>query len=214
MSRLPRMLAMGVLGGGTSVPPPINYTTHIDDEFTDADGTLLTSHAIAPTNLLGASWLNSNAGGVNVPTIYNNRVEFSAVSGNNQIAYFNAGQSDLTISAVWRVTGNETFRYASLIGRCSTSGNGWMATVAKSGSFTLRELSGWAGSTVHASTTVTPSANTNYDFILNFNGDVITATFNGVSITYTSALYQTQTRVALLNYNGTLDNFQVITPPL
>lgn len=78
-------------GGGVA---PV---TLILDQFTDANGTALTAHTIAPTNTPEASW--TNASGPDL-TIQSNNAQLAGGAGANRGVTVNAGQADVSITCL------------------------------------------------------------------------------------------------------------------
>ncbi len=104
-------------------------STRILDSFTDTNGTALASHAIAPTNLPGASW-SVLAGSFNIQS---NR----ANSANTTTGYavFDSGVADCTISCV--INGAATPIGIYVLFRVTDASNFWFAYVAPGGNWIL-----------------------------------------------------------------------------
>lgn len=170
-----------------SVPPPAPPTILIEDAFTDANGTNLTAHTIAPTNDPSATWVN--IGGA--ITIESNKASTTPAAIINY--QLESGESDCIIEATIQKTagnvdGGIMFRYVD-------DANYWIADfLSLSGTVKIYEKTG-GSFTERASISKTFSASTDYVMRVELSGDDITVTIDGgSSINYSSSVGATRTK--------------------
>lgn len=179
-------------------------TTLIYDTFTDTNGTDLSAHTIAPTNIPGASWGASSG----TLTIQSNKA-----GGNTNGRYkLTSGVSDCKVyGTIGTVTGGGN--YAVLYARWQDENNHWRIGFRHDlSAFVILEVNG-GGITARASTAWTP-ANASHVTIVTLNGTAIAADADAgtYSINYTSSSFQAQTVHGLrLDAPNTLDDFKVTT---
>lgn len=121
----------------------------------------------------------------------------SAVGGlhlNDNVATFDAGQPNVTLQA--NITyENPSSSYVGLVGRFQDANNYWRAVISTNGNgFHIEEINGGV-MTVRAFSNTLPVVGNTYLLEAVFTGTTIRATFQSVTIEYTSAT---------LNQNGTL----------
>ena len=190
--------------GQGAAPGP---TVLILDEFTDADGTLLSAHTIAPTNTPGGSWVAA-LGSFSIDT-NKARVTTNLV---NSWALVESGVSDCKVSSVVRQTvGNN--RDMFLVFRATDKDNCFYLAFYNGG-FDLYTIT--AGAFVlRASDTPAMAAATDYTMLISGSGNTVTATLDGLyTLSYTSAHQNTATIHGINNSRVVIvfDDFKVTVP--
>lgn len=202
---------VGSIGGG------IPYL--VRDDFTDADGTLLTAHIIAPINTVGATWAGPALAGDNNLTIRNNRLQFAGVSnaGSN---YLDAGIANAILRADYFVGGpggagvNE---YGAFVSRWTGSTAAWLVLVGYLGSPVAQIYQYNSSLVLRASAPYALVQGTTYALALTLSGNSISLAINGAGIvSYSSSFNAASTRHGLRLFIGSsasdntyLDNFSV-----
>ena len=183
--------------------------TLIHDEFTGADGTALTSHAIAPTNTPATSWTAVSG----TWQIQSNTAQLVSTDPNaTKSATVDAGVADAVVSVDMTIPAAGSFA-AGIIAR-SQGAAYWECfywNLARS-QLVLRE----SGGTVRASANVTLTGTETMEVTL--DGASITIAMGGETINYLSASANQTVEVhGLLTYRSTvgynvvpLDNFKVV----
>lgn len=193
-------------------------TTLILDEFTDANGTALTSHTIAPTNVPATSWSQVNIFGTPSIQIQSNLATLIYVTDSNSfaIANLNAGVANVVITATVTTAAIGRNEPQGVIGRYNTSSSFWTFGVSTNlDKIQIMEQT----ATERASAAKTIANSASYNLTITMNGDVLTLDVDGTSCTYTSSTNNTKTVHGAYfyarntgSYAGTkIDNFQVTT---
>ena len=193
---------------------PAGPVTLIYDTFTDADGTLIQNHTIAPTNTPGASWsAAAKIGLTDTGTIKvsSNQVLISDAASSRMASVVDVGLTDVVITAdvTTNAWGGNTFE--GLTGRWSSTTSYWFFSVnVSSDAISIHEVT-----TVRASASKAIAANTAYAFTVTLVGNVLTFDVNGTSCNYTSATNNDKTKhgvVPVINGGGytKIDNFKVV----
>jgi hypothetical protein len=201
----------GKLLSSTTIATGRVAQTLILDQFTDANGTSLDAHTIAPINTPAATWTEGR-GDFDIQSNQANVAASGAVTPRNT-AYVDVGQSNVIVEAtVVPVLGS----FAGIVGRVNSAANMW-AIVVKDADNAF-EIVEWASDndTVRATTSVTITPGVSYTIRVTFNGTSISATLNGANaISYASSLYQAETRFGIIERQNTTgirwDNFTVTT---
>jgi hypothetical protein len=200
-------LALAAVGAG-----PASGGTLILDQFTDANGTNLTAHAIAPTNTPAASWATVTGTGF---TVQGNKAQ---PGGANTVDAADAGQANVTVSADL-VFSNISTTDGGLAVRLTDASNCWFPNLtAPAGNVELYEnASGTV--TLRAQQAFTFANSTTYTLAAALSGSTITVSVNGTQqLSYGSAT-SNQTATKHGPHCGgsggtalTFDNFQVTQP--
>jgi hypothetical protein len=184
-------------------------TTLILDNFTDANGTAVTSHTIAPTNTPATTWA---AGDSATCTVESNRASSNGIEGN----ILNAGVADCTLTATFIQSVGDANQSASIIVRRTNSNNYWMIRLTN-GAFQIIELNAGVAST-RATAAQTTTGGVAYVVQAVLLGATISATVDGGNpISYGSAtLNQTTTNhgfrmVVLAGGTVTCDDYTITT---
>lgn len=165
-------------------PRSLGANVLIYDTFTDADGTNLTAHAIAPINTPGAVWAAVDPVGSPI-RVSSNR----AVIGNGVPRYYlSSTVANCTVSATIRlvVAGN-----LGVMFRRTDDANYWVAFVQTT-QIVLNEITGGV-TTQRAATARAYSTGVDYVLSVVLAGNSISCTCDGTTITYTSAVRNTAT---------------------
>lgn len=203
------VLSLSGAGAGGAAASPLL----ILDQFTDTNGTEITSHTIAPTNVPAASWA-SDGDAISVD-IQSNKAKMEGSATTNVLKVIPCAQADVTISGDVTIIANASRQGLAL--RESNSTNFWKVCVRQTSNlFELVEFNANTN-TVRASTSVTLTAGVSYALAAVAAGASISATLDGANgISYGSATFnQTATRHGI--FSGTAlgvqwDNFQVTHP--
>lgn len=186
---------MGAAGGGNE--GAAGDPTLVFDQFTDANFTNLTAHAIAPTNTISATWTTL----LGVILIQSNTAGRWGGAHPDACVY-ESSRSDVTITQTHRHGANYTHNHAIL--RCTDANNFWHV-MTQSGDNYWRIVERNANvDTTRASAAKTISTLTNYAISVTASGTTISATIDGgTSISYALATFnQTATKHGV----GTNDN--------
>lgn len=97
-----------------------NSTIQLFDDMTDANGTVITAHTPAPTNLLGLSW--QGGGDVSGCTINSNELNLVPVAGAAS-AFLDPGLADFTITYYGRKGTDPTYSAVELVVRYADNNN-------------------------------------------------------------------------------------------
>jgi hypothetical protein len=174
---------------GAGVLPNLVY-----DIFTDTDGTNLSSHTIAPTNTISASW-TVNAG---TWDINGNRARITATADAN--ATINAGKSNATITGIVNVNNTSSPRVRGL----TVWSAYFVGVVYNSNIFVIQN----AARTNLASISFTCTYGVDYTIQVVCSGTTITATVNGANqISYTGATATNLFGLAGRTIGDKFDNF-------
>lgn len=190
----------GVLLGYAPVYPPPPPDEGVLDDFIDSDGTLLEDHVPAPINTPNQPW-EVYAG---TWEIEGNKLVKTAHANTHEVCAIDVGSADGTVTVDLQVPVGGG--YTGVAVRSPDNDNGWYVELSgpgqqlilyevSSGSFTTRD--------VQALTLVN---GTTYTVAVELNGTTITATCDGVVVTYGSATaFQTVTKHGLRCYTGNSD---------
>lgn len=210
------MSSSGGMMTGVDAATAGGATTLILDQFADADGTALTAHAIAPTNVPGASWAANNG----TWTIQGNQATSGVLgAGDYNVATADSGQADVTVTCDITTAGSGAYA-PEIVGRLTDASNYWRVEI-ESTTQVLRIQEYNAGSgTTRASVSLTTVNGGTYALKVVFSGTGITASVGATTCNWTSSFNQTATRhgVGEFTNNGTpyntclFDNFKVTTP--
>jgi hypothetical protein len=180
----------------------------IYDEFTDANGTAITSHTIAPTNTPATAW-ETLSGTVQ---IQGNRAR--CIVASNGVAV-DAGIADHEIDVMMHPL-DSAGSDSGILTRTQDVNNFWMLRWRHSASPAMEIFSRIGGGfTLHASTSKSASVvGESYQAVVTSNGASITMAVGSDSVTYGSAsALQTATKAGLrlTSVNAEADDFQVST---
>jgi hypothetical protein len=185
-------------------------TTLILDQFTDTNGTALSSHTIAPTNTPATSWTN----GLNSLEIQSNKA-VGVTSSDDNIELCDSGQSDVTASVIVNST---VVAGGGPVVRASDGSNMWLAYLASVfNSIRLFEINA-ASFVERATASQTVTSGVDYTQRLAASGTSLVASVDGgASCNYSSSFNQSATKVGIHAYNlagtsPTLDTFTVTRP--
>lgn len=206
------------------VPPPFisedfkenNGTVLLEDFFQDDDGTNLTAH----TMNTGSGWTlgTISSQGTARCVISANQADFTTSDG-AAWAWAETNNSDVTIIGDFLTTDNFPAGSNGLVGRVTDANNLWIAELVTPETNLLRitEVNGGTA-TVRATTAFTSVTNTFYRMVFAMSGTTLTAYVNGTTVTYTSSLFQTNTKhgIAGVKKNSSVGtrhrHFLVTTP--
>jgi hypothetical protein len=199
------LAALGVGGGGGGGP-----TVLILDQFTDANGTALPSHAIAPTNVPGTSWSVDHS---NYWDIQSDEADSTAASaGSFGPAWCDAGQADVTIACDLESVTADNY---GIVGRLQDASNYWLGMV-HSGDGTVRLYEVSAGTLVlRSSYALTVTGKQTIQLVLSGTSLTLSVQGQSGSAGYTSSDFETNTKHGLYRNNNAgdrWDNFQVTHP--
>lgn len=197
-----------VAGPVSNVVTLVIAATIIGDTFTDADGTLLTSHAIAPTNTLSLSWSNL----VGTCKINGNAVTWNALSSYNAKAVVDTAEPDVVITAdlIYDAGAN---RVAIIIARVTDASNMFLFSLYN-GNANIQKLSAGVQTSL-AQEAVDIVDNTTYPASITLNGADISFSVAGHTLTCSSSDFQTNTKHGVAFYNAStrgveaVDNLQI-----
>lgn len=177
-----KMLAMGMLGGGASVPSP---SLLFSDLFNGVNTTPLQSH----TPDIGENWTIVNGAW----TINTNaaRSTGSASAPLYDFTIIDAGKADVAIRSNVSII---AAGFSGVIFRYTDSTHFWAALLnATTDTFQLYEYS--AGFVLRDSASIALSSGVPYQIDITCNGENITATLDGANeVTYTSSANQSATK--------------------
>jgi len=175
--------------------------TLILDQFTDSDGTLVTAHAIAPTNTVSASWVLESGTSM---VIQSNRAQLNAASS---IMVANSTVTDHIVTATYNQTSGGIG--AGLFARYQDVSNYWRNNILSTAMQLIERTA--AVSVTRASVAKTHSAGVSYALLLSCVGTTITAGSDADEVSYSSSQHAAQTKVGMLAFstNATIDPFQV-----
>lgn len=201
---------------GTMSGSIISLVTLVYDEFTDADGTLLTSHVIAPINLPGNSWVLARSIATNMTTESNKSSSNSIATGEWDAV--NCGNANVTITVTTQMSAADANSSAAILGRWESGAgiNCFLCDYSLS-SYNIYEVAN-ATFTQRATGAFTADTNT-HNLKLIMSGTSLTFTIDsGTALAYSTATYQTNTSHGCGGYPGlageptTFDNFKVTAP--
>ena len=182
----PKTIGKGDASGSSGGVPLVLL---IEDSFTDADSTLLTAHAIAPTNTPAVSWVNH----VGANAILGNKVgAWSGVVTEN-LSTVDSGIANGIVEAL--ITHNAgSARAQSVIVRFLDSSNYWKVELTTT-AFRIRDVVAGV-ETTRVSTFFSAVGGVSYTIRVTMSGDTISATRDGLNpISYASASFNnTQTK--------------------
>jgi hypothetical protein len=171
-----------VLSGAAAEAGP---TTLISDTFTDTDATALASHTIAPTNTPATSW--SALGGSF--TIQSNLASNTTPSGGVTDAVVDAGDADVTITAIVRRSGAAD---CGIIARATDVNNYLLLDLLLAGTVKLYRKEAGSYNEL-ASVAQTFSVDTDYTLKFVVSGTALTGYVDDVEkVTATSSFNQTE----------------------
>lgn len=181
----------------------------VQDDFTDANGTPITAHVVAPVNIPGNAWV------VNAGTweIQSNALVKTATAAAHETCTLDCGLADCTVSADLTVPGGGG--YTGLACRESDNANGWYIELSQpSNQLILYEVNGgsFTARDVQALTLV---AGSTYTVSVVMSGTSIAATVGATTASYGSATFnQLVTKHGFRCYTGNsaCNNFVVTNP--
>ena len=192
-----------VTQGGAIVPPLIL------DEFTGVDATIITSHTISPTNAPAATWTYVG-GAVSYVKIYSNKIRSQAGSFTS-VYNLAVGVSDCKLTA--DVAGVSTSDLCGFAFRITDINNYWYCGIVKIGADGyLRIYDITSGvETMIATGTFTWDEGVEHPLVVTLSGSLITASYLGITITYTSTVRQTviDHGIYFVGAGTTMDNFRI-----
>lgn len=204
------LAALGVGGAGAAGGP----TVLVLDQFTDADGTDLAAHAIAPTNTPGTAWTEV----FNTLQVLGNQAADADGGGLFCAAVCDAGQADVTVQALltFGITDGAA-NQVNLYARYTDNSNYWLMQHDPT-TVQLYEITGGSSLSRASSSNAADLAQHTYKLVL--SGPAVTGYLDGTPVwSYGSATSnQTATKhgVRLRSDSTTVrakcDNFQVTTP--
>ena len=191
-------------------PSKKGETVLVFDQFTDTESKALSSHAIAPINTLSVSWTIENS-----LKIYSNQT--GLLSAANGFGYFDAGISDLVISAKVKstATSDNNSYFVGPVGRFLNNANFFRVCIqAYRDLFRIYETAGGSSAT-RAQASVSLDASTFYTVRAVFDGQKISATLDGAyPISYDLATFnETETKHGFFLRAATdrLDDFKILS---
>lgn len=178
----------------------------IGDAFTDTDGTLLTNHVIAPTNLPGGTWIPMLPVSANTATVQSNQANIGA---SNSSIVCESGQANVVIEvdAITSIRSQD-----GVIFRCVDNLNYWIFMLDDfGGANRLRLYKYVAGSGTQVDNVAFVfAAATTYHITITLSGNSITCDCAGTQITTVDAANNTGTKHGLQGHSGfRFDNFSV-----
>lgn len=181
----------------------------IEDSFTDSDGTALSAHTIAPTNIPATIWTIISGTWV----INSNKAQKTATDATHEMATVDAGVSDCLCEQNLTLPASG---YGATGYRISNATNGWLYQLDITGDIVALFEQNAGTYTQRASQGgVVLTGGATYAIAATLNGASITITIDGGnSINYASATHnQTTTKHGLWAYSTTpsMDTFKVST---
>lgn len=178
------------------------------DTFTDANGTLLTAHAMD----VGPGWTLHEG---TCPTIQSNR---ASLAGDVGCVCSDAGRADVVARSTASVGTADANHVIAVVVRCMDGNNFWQAALFGNGFFAIYDRTGGTF-TMHASTSLGAlTVGVGYTIEVTASGASITATVNGGNqISYGSATFnQTVTHHGIRIFSGdatpnTHDDFEAVS---
>ena len=199
-------------GGGAAAPSPLL----IHDEFTDANGTLLMNHVIAPVNVPGNSWELASiqlSGESNSSDIQNNQARtFVLFRG----VVVDSGIADAQAEVEWTPKAGANNRNSVLV-RYVSNGNMWGMNVREPNSDINIHVIVNGSTTTRASVVYPWAEGQTYTLRLVANGTILECFVDGVSVlSYGQATnFLTATKHGIMQNGGDddtrWDNFKVST---
>lgn len=195
------------------------WTTLLLDEFTDSDGTSLTSHAISPTNPDALSWTTDTA--THKITSNTARPIAAATSHSNEA---DIGIADCVIRVTVRTGETDGVNDTNGIEfRGVDSDNVWIVQVSKldTRKFCIVDITGGTQTVKIMDDTFVYQPNTDYNLVISLFGNDMTAKISGghnSSIHYSSTVRNTATKFGFRSFIQTtvtnyprFDNFEIIS---
>ena len=194
------------------------YDVKISDTFTDANGTNLTAHTIAPTNVPGNAWTNIYSTGSRAITVQSNRAACPTL--NERWYGREIGVADFVLTTILRlssatVTSGIYLRLDALTDAAGTERNCWFVALGN-GKIELYERNAATPGTLRATANMTTNGSQDYAVKVVCIGDTITVTVDGANqISYsgiTTHLTSTKVGLKLQTANATVaiaDDFKV-----
>jgi len=181
----------------------------IRDNFTDTNGVSLDAHVMD----VGSGWVEY----AGTWQVSNNKAEMTTVGGGRVAA--DSGKTDVTITAEVHIGQAGSTLAPGLVGRLADANNFWAVILNQSDlQLQLWEVTGGSGS-LRDSAGYYYLPNTTYQLELVLDGTAISATDGNVSVSYSSAAHQSNTKHGLQNNQGspitnrnTWDNFTAARP--
>jgi lysophospholipase L1-like esterase len=178
------------------------------DDFIDVDDTSIIDHYIKPINVLNTGWkiwggAQSNA------KIASNKVKNSVASMYASMCV-DTGLTDCLVGVTYVHHTTTEYEVTGLVIRLVDKDNYWQLYIFSNGGspqLIMRYYEAGTGHQVAGPAALTLTNGVSYPFTFEAKGNVLTGTIAGVSITYTSAKFNTGTRQGFGFYeNDTLDN--------
>jgi hypothetical protein len=201
---------MGLSGlSGWSGLSGLASTMALYDQFTDANGTALTAHTIAPVNADGLVWLNI----AGVFDIQSNRARIAVNDpGSQNMVFLAVGDADVVVEMdITTPAAVDTFAGALL--RVAAVTSAWVVrinTALDAVEIYERAPAGW---TLRASGAVTIDPNMTYRLRAIARGQVIVGYVDNVPlVAYASATYNqavTNHGIYIFSTNGNIDNYRL-----
>jgi len=159
------------------------------DTFTGSNGTNINGR----TSDSGHTWTT----GSNY-SIQSNRCQYASVVGGVVLAVLSGGQANDVLTATIRASGVHSF---GLIGRYVDASNYWLVVYDWNAGMLIQEVN--AGSFITRASNsgnAAPAFNTDFTMTFTFSGTSISASCNGVTISYTSSVHQSATGRGFVSY--------------